>query len=158
MALVVGAIPGGNGTLAFRQVAAFDSVVEVGVADGAESFVVEGDGAGDFFELFDEVVEGFEAVGGGGELGFAGAEELLEAAVDELRDFAVDDRAGADDHAEAGCILSFFDDDGGAVFRDALLVCDSADGLNIELQAAKFCKDVVPGALARLFEHGWRFP
>ena len=156
--LVVGAVPGGDGALAFGEVAAFDAVVEVGVADGAEGFVVEGDGAGDFLQFLDEGVEAFEAVGGCGKLGFAGAEEFLKAAVDKLRDFAVDDRARTDDHAQAGFFLRFFQNDSGAVFADALLVCDSADGLNIELKAAKFGENIVPCTLARLFKHGWYFP
>lgn len=156
--LVVGAIPGRRWALVFGEVSAFDAVVEVGVADGAEGFVVESDGAGDFFEFFDEGMQSLEAVGGGGKFGFAGAEEFLKAAIDELRDFTVDDRAGADDHAEASFVLRFFEDDGSAVLADALLICDSADGLNIELEAAKFGENLVPCTLARLFEHGWYFP
>jgi hypothetical protein len=153
--LVVGPSPGGGGALVFGEVAAFNAVVEVGVADGAEGFVVEGDRARHLFQLLDEIVEGCEPIGGGGELGFAGDEELLEAAVDELGDFAADNRAGSDSHTKAGGVIRLFKDDGSAIFADALLICDAADGLNIEFETAKFGENVVPGALARFLEHGW---
>ena len=98
-------------------------------------------------------MEGFEAIGGGGNFDLAGLEELLKAAVDELSDFAVDHRAGAHSHAEASGIVGLCEDDGGAVFRNALLICVPADGLNIELKAAEFAENSIPRALARLFEH-----
>jgi hypothetical protein len=80
------------------------------------------------------------------------------AAIDEMGNFAADDGTGAHGHAQASCVLCFFEDDGGAVFTDALLICDSADGFHIELEAAKFAENVVPRALARFLEHGCDFP
>ena len=49
-------------------ISALDAVVLVDVAGGAEGFVVEAHGAGDFFEFFAELVDGAEVVGGGGDL------------------------------------------------------------------------------------------
>ena len=77
--------------------AAFDAVVHVAVADGAEGFVVEAWLADGFAQLFTEAVDRFERVGGGGDAGRGGFEELLVAVVDEAGDFAAQDPAGGRD-------------------------------------------------------------
>ncbi|HTV82380.1 MAG TPA: hypothetical protein VME18_07000 [Acidobacteriaceae bacterium] len=151
--LAGGLLPGRNRALVHRQIAVLYAIIEVSVADGAESFVVEGDGACDFLYLFDELMEGFKLVGGRGELGLAGVEELLVAVIVEMGNLAADDEAGADSHAQAGFVLRALKDDGAAVLRDADAVCVPGDGLNIELETSEFAENLVEGAAARLFEH-----
>ncbi len=67
----------GSGGVFSVVFAAFDSVVPVGVAGGAEALVVEGEGAGCLFQFFAELVDGAEGVGSVGNLEFAGRQELL---------------------------------------------------------------------------------
>lgn len=74
--------------------AAFDAVVDVDVRRGAEAFVVEGQGTGRFFQLFRELVDRTEVVGGSGNLEAAGLKELLVAAVEYPGDFAVEQPSG----------------------------------------------------------------
>src|SRR6266481_793331 len=72
---------------------ALDAVVLVDVAGGAEGLVVEAGGAGGFLELFAELVDGAEMVGGGGDLQAAGLEELLVATVEQAGDLSAEQPA-----------------------------------------------------------------
>jgi hypothetical protein len=112
-----------GGGLARRLLAAFDAVVEVAVAGGAEGLVVEADGAGGLVELLGEGVEGAEMVGGGGNLEVGGVEELLVALVEEMGDLAIEQEAGTGDHEDRALVRglagrSFGDLGGAAVLTD----------------------------------------
>jgi hypothetical protein len=103
--------------------AAFDAVVVIGVAGGAEGLVVEADGADGLVELLGEGVEGAEVVGAGRNLEVGGVEELLVTLVEEVRDLAVEQEAGASDHEDGALVRrlagrGFGDLGGAAVLTD----------------------------------------
>jgi hypothetical protein len=106
------------GRVAAGLLAAFDAVVEIAVAGGAEGLVVEADGADGLVELLGEAVKGAEMVGGGGDLEVRGVEELLVALVEEMGDLAVEQEAGTGDHEDGAVVQGFagrsFGDLGGA--------------------------------------------
>jgi hypothetical protein len=84
--------------------AAFDAVVEVAVAGGAEGLVVEAGGAGGLVELLGEGVEGAEVVGAGRNLEVGGVEELLVPLVEEVGDLAVEQEAGTGEHEDGNVV------------------------------------------------------
>lgn len=149
--------------------AAFDAIVEVAVAGGAEGLVVESDGACSFVEFLGEGVEGAEVVGSGGNLQPARLQELLVAAVEDMGDLAVEQDAGADEQENCtdGGVGGFggygaFGDLGGAtVFADLKAGgsmawgagCTVRDRSNIESLIAQDGEDVVEGSRECVFGH-----
>src|SRR4029077_11148704 len=77
-----------------RQVAVLNPVIGIAIADRTQGLVVQAGLTGGLAQLFRELMQGLEMVGGGRNLCFCGLEELLLSLVDQPRDLAADQDAG----------------------------------------------------------------
>src|SRR5579859_2262725 len=129
-------IPGALRALRFRQVAVLHAIIDVAIADAAQGLVIKAGLTAGFAQLFAELVQGLEVVGGGGNLGLGSLEEFLVALIDEAGDFTADQNAGLGEEAHAA-VLSFFNRSGTGVFLQEHAVLSSGSFQNLESVVAQ---------------------
>ena len=124
----------GNG-LGFG-LAAFESVIQVKIADGSEGEVVIVGSSDRFAELFIEGMQRVQMGSGRGHFEPAGAQELLIAAVDESGNLAADQTSGLGQIGSAA-VRSSRQDGTAAMLKDLHLICDAGSLLDIKSMRAE---------------------
>src|SRR5580700_9581568 len=87
-------LPWALGAFGSRFIAVLNTIVVVGLADRAQSFVVQARQAKAFLQFLGKLLQGFQMVRRGGDFILGSLQKLLVAAVHEFGNFAADHVAG----------------------------------------------------------------
>lgn len=127
------------------SLATLEPVIQVQIADGAQSQVVVVDSPNRLAKLFIECMQSVQVGRRGGNFKLAGAQEFLIPAVDQSGDFAANQAAGPD-HIDGAALWGSGQHGAAAIFADLHLICDSRRVRDIKVMGA----EVAQGAIERL--------
>src|SRR5215472_1738677 len=102
-----GHLPGTFGAQGLGLVTVLNAVVLIGFADRPQRFVIQAGQAKSLLEFLGKLVEGLEVIRSGGDLVLGSLQELLVAAVDQLRNFRANQIAWVGENFSRAALVPF---------------------------------------------------